>query len=79
MPHAPRQTHAPLPSIVVSVSGARLQAICAGLDRGARYGVYFGCVDRDYANGVCVIYAEANPPAWLVRNEREHCEGGSHL
>jgi hypothetical protein len=71
-------THAPLPVVFVTADGAQLQAVCRGLDRRARYAVYFGCAERDYANGACVIWTEPNPPAWLVAHERHHCEGFSH-
>jgi hypothetical protein len=52
--------------------------VCIGIDRGQRYGTYFGCVERDYANNVCVIYTEPNPPRWILAAEQEHCDGGSH-
>jgi hypothetical protein len=77
--HAPRKTHAPLPALHVAVASAQaLQPVCIGIDRGQRYGTYFGCVERDYANNVCVIYTEPNPPRWILAAEQEHCDGGSH-
>jgi hypothetical protein len=77
-PHAPRMTHAPLPPLQVSVSVDRLQAICCALDHGCRYRMYSGCAERDYANNVCVVWTEPNPPAWVLSDEYEHCAGGSH-
>lgn len=71
-------THTPLAPLFVTVDGASLQAICIGLDRRARYATYFGCVERDYANNVCVVYTEADPPAFIRDHELRHCAGYSH-
>lgn len=77
-PHAPRMTHAPLPPRLVALSIPALQAKCIALDGGARYAMYHGCVERDYGQGVCRVYTEPDPPAWIVAAELEHCAGGSH-
>lgn len=70
-------THKPLPARVVLSTGEALQIMCNRVD-GARFVTYYGCVERDYARGVCWVYLEPNPPAWLMEHELMHCKGFSH-
>jgi hypothetical protein len=63
-------TKQPLPAVVVRLTAAEVTATC-----GPRT---MGCVKRDYANGICLVYLEARPLPETFAHEALHCAGFEH-
>lgn len=63
-------THKPLPPVYREKSQEELRRLCGG--------GYSGCAWSDYSTGLCWIFTEPNPPAWLRAHEEKHCAGFDH-
>lgn len=63
-------TKRPLLPSLTRLSAAEVTRICGPQT--------MGCVKRDYANGVCVIYTEHRPLPETIPHELLHCAGFEH-
>lgn len=68
-----KPSHAPLPAEFVEASPQQVAAACR-----RPMGAVFGCALRDYADDVCLIFADPHPPRWIADHERKHCLGYDH-